>query len=87
MLPETARCAERAAVALGLDYTGIDLIETPLGPEVIEVNGNPSFDMFFEAMGVDMSEEIARHVAERAVQHGARRALEESRQGRQALER
>lgn len=61
-----ASVAERAARALGLDYAGVDLLDGPQGPQVIEVNGNPSFDMIFDATGQDMGVEIARHVGELA---------------------
>ena len=36
---ELATLAERAAAALAMDYAGIDLIPTPDGPQVLEVNG------------------------------------------------
>lgn len=36
---ELADIAQRAAAALDLDYAGIDLIPTPTGPQVLEVNG------------------------------------------------
>lgn len=70
----TIQAAERAARALGLDYAGVDLFETPWGPRVIEVNGNPSFDMIFEATGRDMAVEIARHVAARAAERRTQRS-------------
>ena len=37
--PELARIAEAAAQALEMDYAGIDLLPTPDGPTVLEVNG------------------------------------------------
>lgn len=64
--PEIADIAGRAARALRLDYTGIDVILGTRGPQVIEVNGNPAFDMIYRATGQDMAVEIARHVAARA---------------------
>ncbi|MBQ4334373.1 MAG: RimK family alpha-L-glutamate ligase [Myxococcaceae bacterium] len=57
------RLASRAARALGLDYTGVDIIDGPDGPQVIEVNGNPAFDMIFQATGEDMARAVAEHVA------------------------
>jgi tetrahydromethanopterin:alpha-L-glutamate ligase len=81
-----ASVAEAAARALRLDYTGIDIITGPRGPQVIEVNGNPSFDMIFRATGKDMALDIARYVAARARRHRARMAAREAaaRQGRTA---
>jgi ribosomal protein S6--L-glutamate ligase len=64
--PGVASVAERAARALGLDYAGVDVLEGPQGPQVIEVNGNPSFDMIFDATGQDMGVEIARYVVKLA---------------------
>ena len=55
--------ASRAARALGLDYTGVDIIDGPDGPQVIEVNGNPAFDMIFQATGEDMARAVAEHVS------------------------
>jgi ribosomal protein S6--L-glutamate ligase len=66
LTPALCEAAESAARALGLDYTGVDLIPTGKGPQVIEVNGNPSFDMFWNAARLDMAAEIAAHVAQRA---------------------
>lgn len=59
--------AEAAAAALGLDYAGIDLVDGPGGPTVIEVNGNPSWQGMLEATGLDMAEAIADHVLGRAL--------------------
>ena len=41
LTPELARCAEHAALALGMDYAGVDLMPSAEAPEiqVIEVNG------------------------------------------------
>lgn len=37
--PDLAALAERAARALDMDYAGVDLIPSPEGPQVLEVNG------------------------------------------------
>jgi ribosomal protein S6--L-glutamate ligase len=65
--PELASVAEAAAAALGLDYAGVDVVDGPLGPAVIEVNGNPSWQGILEATGLDMAEAIAEHVLARAL--------------------
>jgi tetrahydromethanopterin:alpha-L-glutamate ligase len=53
--------AVRATRALGLDYSGVDLLVGPRGPEVIEVNGTPAFRGVWEATGRDMAPAIVAH--------------------------
>ncbi|HET7826204.1 MAG TPA: RimK family alpha-L-glutamate ligase [Anaeromyxobacter sp.] len=65
--PTLASVAESAAVSLGLDYAGVDLVMGAEGPVVLEVNGNPSWQGILEATGLDMAEVIAEHVLGRAL--------------------
>jgi ribosomal protein S6--L-glutamate ligase len=53
--------ALRATRAVGLDYSGVDLLVGARGPEVIEVNGTPSFRGIYEATGRDMAPAIVAH--------------------------
>ncbi|HEX9243579.1 MAG TPA: RimK family alpha-L-glutamate ligase [Anaeromyxobacter sp.] len=70
--PEVAATAEAAAVALGLDYAGVDLVPSGEGATVLEVNGNPSWRGILEATGLDMAEVIAEHVLGRALRQHRR---------------
>ena len=79
---QTEALASRAALALGLDYTGIDIVEGPRGPLVIEVNGNPAFDMIFHATGDDMALAIAEHVVRRVQAQSQARQRRRARGGR-----
>jgi tetrahydromethanopterin:alpha-L-glutamate ligase len=54
--------AVRASHGVGAVYSGVDLLETPQGLKVIEVNGTPSGRGIFEALGVDVAEKIADQV-------------------------
>ena len=60
--------AVAAARAIGLDYTGIDILEGPAGPMVIEVNGNPLWQGLLEATGLNMADEILDWVVHRITQ-------------------
>lgn len=61
--PEIAQLAVKAVRAVGLDYGGVDLLITPSGPLLIEVNGTPSFNGILETTGHDMAEPIVEHAA------------------------
>jgi tetrahydromethanopterin:alpha-L-glutamate ligase len=63
---ELADLAARASRAVGALYSGVDLLETPEGLMVIEVNGTPSGRGIFQALGVDVTEAIAGQVIELA---------------------
>lgn len=61
----TAEVAVAAARVIGLDYTGVDLLEGTDGPQVIEVNGTPLWRGLLEATGRNMAEEILAWVVAR----------------------
>jgi ribosomal protein S6--L-glutamate ligase len=79
--PQIEEMAIAAARALGLDWTGVDVVRGPRGPQVIEVNGNPSWQGILEATGEDMAEPIAQHVLARALRRTGmgRTVLEDAR--------
>jgi ribosomal protein S6--L-glutamate ligase len=52
---EEVDLAVKATRVLGLDYSGVDIIETSSGPAVLEVNGNPGFKALEEVTGVDVA--------------------------------
>jgi ribosomal protein S6--L-glutamate ligase len=54
----------RAAEALGLIYSGVDIMETPRGPVVLEANGSPGWQALKAATGVDVAEKIVMHATE-----------------------
>jgi tetrahydromethanopterin:alpha-L-glutamate ligase len=54
--------AVKACRAVSAVYSGVDLMETPEGLKVIEVNGTPSGKGIHDALGVDVTEAIANYV-------------------------
>jgi len=55
--------AERAAKTIGLDYCGVDLLETQDGPMVCEVNSNAFFEGFEAVTGIDVAAMYAAYIA------------------------
>ena len=54
--------AETAAKALGLDYCGVDLLETEEGPVLCEVNSNAFFEGFESVTGIDVAAAYATYI-------------------------
>ncbi|MDP2210828.1 MAG: RimK family alpha-L-glutamate ligase [Candidatus Aquicultor sp.] len=57
--------AVRASSVLGLDYTGVDIIEGPDGDCVLEVNGAPAWGGIMQATGRDVAKDIVEHILRR----------------------
>jgi tetrahydromethanopterin:alpha-L-glutamate ligase len=61
---ELASMAVSASKAVGLIYSGVDLLETRDGLNVIEVNGTPSGMGIYHALCIDVTRAIADAVLE-----------------------
>jgi len=55
----------KAVDAMGLDYAGVDIIESDRGPIILEVNGAPGWQALKQVTGVDVAEEIVGYVTGR----------------------
>ncbi len=51
----------RATHAMGLDYSGVDIIESPDGPVILEVNGSPGWQALNLAANIKVADEIVRY--------------------------
>lgn len=51
----------KATKVMELDYSGVDVIETPDGPVVLEVNGSPGWQGLKAATGIDIADKIVRY--------------------------
>ncbi len=58
--------AVRAAKALGLEVSGVDLIMSGGSPYVLEVNASPGFKGLLEATGVNAADAIVEYAVEKA---------------------
>ena len=54
-------CLEAARI-VGLDYTGVDLIEGPDGPMILELNGTPSWQGLFSATNRNVAVDVVNRV-------------------------
>jgi ribosomal protein S6--L-glutamate ligase len=57
--------AIRAAGAIGLEWSGVDLISGPDGPLVLEANAIPGLVGVSEATGIDVAAEVLRYLVGR----------------------
>lgn len=60
---EEKALALRAARAVGADFAGVDLLFTPQGPLVCEVNSNAHFKNLLSCTGVNTAREILRFLS------------------------
>ena len=60
--PEEEAAALKASEALGLDFCGVDLLESDAGPLVCEVNSNAHFKSIYDCTGVNAADEIIAHI-------------------------
>jgi len=51
----------RATRAMGLDYSGVDIIESPNGPVILEVNGSPGWQALNLAANINVADEIVKY--------------------------
>ena len=54
----------KAAEAMGLDYAGVDIIESDRGPVILEVNGAPGWQALKGATGIDVAKKIVMYATE-----------------------
>jgi len=59
---EFERTAIRAAQIMGLHVAGVDLLEGPTGPQVLEVNSSPGLEAIEKVTGVDIATAIVEHL-------------------------
>ena len=59
---EVAEIAQNAAKALGLDYCGVDVLQTADGPVVCEVNSNAFFEGLEGVTGVNIARLYAEYI-------------------------
>lgn len=63
--PEILELAQKAQDVFSLDFTGVDVVETPDGPRVFEVSAFGGFRGLRDANGVDAAELYVDYVLER----------------------
>jgi glutathione synthase/RimK-type ligase-like ATP-grasp enzyme len=62
LTPEMRELCLEAARIVGLDYTGVDVIEGPSGPVILELNGAPSWYGLSDTTDRNIATDIVRHV-------------------------
>jgi ribosomal protein S6--L-glutamate ligase len=65
--PDVARVALDASRAIGLEVSGVDMLESSNGPLVTEVNVSPGLEGIEAATGTDVAAEIVRYARDFAL--------------------
>jgi len=76
----TEKIAVDAAKSLGADICGVDILEGPTGPLIIEINISPGLQGITDATKVDVADRIARYLYDKT------KELSDSRKDRQTKE-
>jgi ribosomal protein S6--L-glutamate ligase len=66
LTPEERRTAVKAARTLGLAVSGVDMLRSSSGPQVIEVNSSPGLEGIEKASGVDVAGAIVSFIEKHA---------------------
>lgn len=69
LTPEERKTATRAASAMGLNVSGVDIIRSKHGPLVIEVNSSPGLEGIEKSTGVDVANSIIQYIEKNAKPH------------------
>ena len=59
---EVKEMAIRISKILGLDYAGVDILESSKGYILLEVNGSPDFEELTRVSGINIAEKIILHL-------------------------
>lgn len=65
--PEERQIAQRAAAAVGLNVSGVDMVRSERGPLVMEVNSSPGLEGIEGATGIDIASLIIGFLEENAL--------------------
>ena len=71
LAPALVDAAERAAQALGMDYAGVDLMPSPTGIQVIEVNGVAAWQGLQRVTGFNIARAIVDDLLDRRLPQAA----------------
>lgn len=64
---ETVRIAVNTAKAIGAEICGVDILESPFGPQVIEVNISPGLQGINQVCTIDVPDAIARYLYQKTL--------------------
>lgn len=61
LTPEYRELALKAARTIGLEIAGVDMLESNIGPKVIEVNSSPGFEGLEMASGINVAKTVLEY--------------------------